>query len=97
MGDEPPAAHSLLCLPHTTSASLGRKFDIRICRKPHIARPDPTLSFENHTLRLHRLQRLRSGRTAEKPATPRPVRAERSGSEVEAQANWPWLLRTDLE
>ena len=48
-------------------------------------------------LRLHRLRRLRSEQTEGKKQQERPVRAERSGSEVEAQANWPWLLRTDLE
>src|SRR5437762_12859439 len=42
-----------------------------------------------YALRLHRLQRLRSGRTAEKPATASPVRAERSVSAVEARANFP--------
>src|SRR5215813_9160325 len=31
---------------------------------------------ENHPLRLHRLQRLRSGRTAEKPATSRSIHVE---------------------
>ena len=49
------------------------------------------------TLRLHRLRRLRSGRTKEKAQEESPVRAERSGSEVEARAHFPCSLRTDLE
>src|SRR2546428_6137319 len=50
-----------------------------------IRRPPRSTLFPYTTLfrSLHRLQRLRSGRTAEKPATASPVRAERSVSRSE--------------